>query len=403
MPSFSNDGPYQSTTTATATHPRPFDSPQAKPHVDKASVGNTFLWTNWPNGDTSHLDSQSTDRDPKNGSAYSLNGPRSSASSYTRDLPHSKDGSMHSLANGSVRDPRESGRFSMTMDKDFTRKSSDAGASAGIGSAAVSVSSAQQVNGISSSLRTPNGKSLVSADRPQPSVDELVAQNSTVTANGNSLSASLPEDTSRLASEPDRLSPSQAAASHRYSSPPLPSAAADASRTQDPAASGLRHRHTLQVPRATSGRRNSRDQADETAYSSGRLSPTAGGIRRTSLSLVRRATKTNHSDSVPDDANQNEDAARWAEAIKQRRASRRKRRDDDDDDRVIVGTKVDQNHVNYVTAYNMLTGIRFTVSRINAKMDRELTPADFQAKHKFSFDMYADSHLPFPFTILLIG
>jgi 1-phosphatidylinositol-4-phosphate 5-kinase len=87
-------------------------------------------------------------------------------------------------------------------------------------------------------------------------------------------------------------------------------------------------------------------------------------------------------ETVPD-----EEAARWAEAIKQKRASRR-RREDDDDERVIVGTKVDQNHVNYVTAYNMLTGIRFTVSRINAKMDRELTPADFDAKHKFSFDMY---------------
>jgi 1-phosphatidylinositol-4-phosphate 5-kinase len=117
--------------------------------------------------------------------------------------------------------------------------------------------------------------------------------------------------------------------------------------------------------------------------------------------LVRRATKTNHSDSIPDEANPGEDAARWAEAIKQRRASRRKRRDDDDDDRVIVGTKVDQNHVNWVTAYNMLTGIRFTVSRINAKMDRELTPADFEAKHKFSFDMYDDCHLPFPFPNLV--
>ncbi|KAF4253196.1 hypothetical protein KXW98_006842 [Aspergillus fumigatus] len=397
MPSFSNDRPFQSP-TATATHPRPFDSPQGKPH-DKAPVGNTFLWTNWPNGDTNHIESQSGDRhypsDLKNGSAYSLNGPRSSASSYTRDLPHSKDGSMHSLGNGSVRDPRESGRFSMTMDKDFTRKSSDAGASAGIGSAAGSISSAQQVNGISPSHRTTNGKSLVNGDRPQPSADEVVSQNSAAAANGNTIVASLPEDTSRLASEPDRLAASRTTTPHRYSSPPLPSASADASHPQDPAASsGLRHRHTLQVPRATSARRNSRDQGDETAYSSGRLSPTAGAIRRTSLSLVRRATKTNPADSVPDEANANEDAARWAEAIKQRRASRRKRRDDDDDDRVIVGTKVDQNHVNWVTAYNMLTGIRFTVSRINAKMDRELTPADFEAKHKFSFDITGNELTP---------
>ncbi|CAG8087940.1 unnamed protein product [Penicillium nalgiovense] len=42
----------------------------------------------------------------------------------------------------------------------------------------------------------------------------------------------------------------------------------------------------------------------------------------------------------------------------------------------------------------MLTGIRFTVSRINAKMDRELTPADFNAKHKFSFDITGNELIP---------
>jgi len=82
-----------------------------------------------------------------------------------------------------------------------------------------------------------------------------------------------------------------------------------------------------------------------------------------------------------------EDAMRWAEAVRQKRASKRKRKDEEDDDRVVVGTKVDQNHVNWVTAYNMLTGIRFTVSRTNAKLDRLLTDADFDARHKFSFDM----------------
>jgi 1-phosphatidylinositol-4-phosphate 5-kinase len=103
--------------------------------------------------------------------------------------------------------------------------------------------------------------------------------------------------------------------------------------------------------------------------------------------LVRRATRTGAAaDLHSEEALTDEDAARWAETIKQKRA-RKKRREEEDDDRVIVGTKVDQNHVNWVTAYNMLTGIRFVVSRINAKMDRELTPADFQAKHKFSFDM----------------
>jgi len=82
-----------------------------------------------------------------------------------------------------------------------------------------------------------------------------------------------------------------------------------------------------------------------------------------------------------------EDAMRWAEAVRQKRASKRKRKDEEDDERVVVGTKVDQNHANWVTAYNMLTGIRFTVSRTNAKLDRPLTDADFDARHKFSFDM----------------
>lgn len=105
------------------------------------------------------------------------------------------------------------------------------------------------------------------------------------------------------------------------------------------------------------------------------------------MSLIRRATKSStHQDITLDETAPDEDAALRAEAIIRRRASRR-RHQEEDDEKVIVGTKVDQNHVNYVTAYNMLTGIRFTVSRINAKMDRELTPADFDAKHKFSFDM----------------
>jgi 1-phosphatidylinositol-4-phosphate 5-kinase len=89
-----------------------------------------------------------------------------------------------------------------------------------------------------------------------------------------------------------------------------------------------------------------------------------------------------------------EDAMRWAEAVRQKRASKRKRRDEEDDDRVLVGTKVDQNHQNYVTAYNMLTGIRFTVSRTNAKLDRPLTDADFEARHKFSFDITGNELTP---------
>lgn len=406
MPSFSNDVPYQSQTVAPPAshhHPRPsVESPQGKPH-EKSPVGNTFLWTNWPNGDASHRDTHPSDRqlltNLKDGSAYSLNGgPRSSVSSHTREPPHSKDGSMHSLGNASARDPRDTTpRPSTTLDRDIARKSLDAGA----GSATASVSSQQPMGTMSLSSRSLNGKPTVNGDHhPRPSVDQLALSDGV----GNNASAPpQTEDAGRLSPETGRLSPSTISA-HRYSlsgidgpsnsgnPPPLQQQQQQSQQDQ----TSLRHRHTLQVPRSASARRSSEDAA----YSSGRLSPTAG-IRRTSLSLARRTTRTNHSNSFPNEANPDEETSRYAEAIKQRRASRKRRRDDDDDEHVIVGTKVDQNHVNWVTAYNMLTGIRFTVSRINAKMDRELTMADFEAKHKFSFDMYAcDLFFSFPLSLV---
>ncbi|KAJ5624621.1 hypothetical protein N7510_000930 [Penicillium lagena] len=382
MPSF-NDVSYQTTTTATATHPRSFESPR-KSH-DKASVGNTFLWTNWPNGDATHDHQQQNDRhyltNLKNGSTYSLNGPRSSVSSYTRDLPHSKDGSMHSLGNLSTRDLRDPGSRPSAM---LDRKSSDTGP--GAGSASASVSS-QQVNGTAFGTRQPPAKAMVNGDSNRPSADEPSLSDRAVSPSNSWLQIPRQDDAGRLT--PD-LDP-KPLGHHRYSSPPAPSAF-EANQMQDAQPSSARQRHSLQVPRTGSVRRNSRDQGEDTAFSSGRLSPTTAGMRRTSFSLTRRATRT--SDVHLDEAQPDEDAARWAEAIKQKRASRRRRREDDDDDRVIVGTKVDQNHVNYVTAYNMLTGIRFTVSRINAKMDRELTPADFEAKHKFSFDITGNELTP---------
>lgn len=380
MPSFSNDLPYQST-PAKGSNNRPFDSQQGK-SPEKVPVGNTFLWTNLPNGDANHLDAPQNDRqlftDLKNGSAYSLNPPRSSVSSHTRDLPHSKDGETNSLSYGSARDLRDGGRTSSTLDRDAARKSSDTGAG-GFGSA---TGPRDQVNGTSLGHRLSNGKPMVNGDHVRPSLDGLASAESIGNVSVPRLSSSQPEESGHLSLDSGRLSPAQKSP-HRYSSPPTPSGL-DGSNSQelDPS---LRQRHTLQVPRSSSTRRNSRDQSED-AYSSGRLSPTTG-LRRTSLSLVRRATRSNHSDIYPGENVPEDEANRWTEAIKHRRASKRRRRDDDDDDRVIVGTKVDHNHVNWVTAYNMLTGIRFTVSRINAKMDRELTPADFQAKHKFSFDM----------------
>ncbi|KAG9248245.1 phosphatidylinositol-4-phosphate 5-kinase its3 [Calycina marina] len=184
---------------------------------------------------------------------------------------------------------------------------------------------------------------------------------------------------------------------HRFSSPPAypPPLAPSASTSSLPVGPGtLTHRHTLQVPKA-GGSRNSRE-GDDAIHTSGRFSPTgiAAGVRRGSLSLNRRYTQSIHSNMPHEEVVPDEAAIRWAESVRQKRASKRRRKDEEDDERVVVGTKVDQHHVNWVTAYNMLTGIRFTVSRTNAKMDRELTAADFDAKHKFSFDITGNELTP---------
>lgn len=109
--------------------------------------------------------------------------------------------------------------------------------------------------------------------------------------------------------------------------------------------------------------------------------------RRASLQAARRTVSL---DNVPED----EAAHRWTEHIKAKRSSKRGRQDTEEEDKVLVGTKVSEGHVNFVTAYNMLTGIRFTVSRTNAKLDRELSDADFTAKHKFSFDITGNELTP---------
>lgn len=182
--------------------------------------------------------------------------------------------------------------------------------------------------------------------------------------------------------------PNSAVNSSRFSSP-FPGSGTQISTQLSqtlPASNTIRHRHTLQVPKSHPGRQTTGGSSSD-AISSG-LSPTQGAPRRASMSLGRRGTRSVHSDMHIDEIPQDEDAMRWAETIKAKRASKRRRQEEDlDDDKVMVGTKVDQNHVNWITAYNMLTGIRFVVSRVNAKMDRPLTDLDFDAKNKFSFDM----------------
>ncbi|KAK5661779.1 hypothetical protein OQA88_9880 [Cercophora sp. LCS_1] len=185
---------------------------------------------------------------------------------------------------------------------------------------------------------------------------------------------------------------------HRYSSPPVYTGGKltpSASGAAEPPGAGLKHRHTLEVPKPSPGPRGSKDGVDA-GFSSGRFSPTgaAAGVRRASLTLARKNTRSLHSEVPRDEVIPDEDTLRWAEAVRQKRASKRRRREIEDDDRVLVGTKVDETHANWVTAYNMLTGIRVSVSRTNAKLDRDLTDADFYAKQKSTFDIAGNELVP---------
>lgn len=199
-----------------------------------------------------------------------------------------------------------------------------------------------------------------------------------------------------------RSSPSRI---HSYQHPPTshPILSSSAPSQSDsplvaPATPRLQHRHTLEVPRPhvtrTSKEYRTADGAADDGIAGRPSTSTMSRVRRTSLNLGRRMSRSNYSDSHLEEGLADGDATRWTEAIKQKRASRRRRKEEEDDDRVVVGTKVDQNHANWVTAYNMLTGIRFTVSRTNAKLDRDLTDADFETRHKFSFDITGNEMTP---------
>ncbi|CAR26931.1 hypothetical protein ZYGR_0I02030 [Zygosaccharomyces rouxii] len=64
-----------------------------------------------------------------------------------------------------------------------------------------------------------------------------------------------------------------------------------------------------------------------------------------------------------------------------------------DDDRVLIGNKVSEGHVNFIIAYNMLTGIRVAVSRCSGIM-KPLTPADFKFTKKLAFDYHGNELTP---------
>ena len=256
----------------------------------------------------------------------------------------------------------------------------------------------------SSKARQPESPSLFQTGIQSSSIGQTSSPSPTRHRRAQSASNSQGRSNFSVASSEQQIHDVTNQATNRFSSPPIypPSSEAKTSSSstlQHPGIARLQHRHTLQVPKASTGRGSrefswSHASGSEDAIATS-VSPLVGGARRGSLSMVRRNTRSLQSEFLSgEEIPQDGDVERWTETIRQKRMSRRKRKEEEEDDRVIVGIKVDQHHVNWVTAYNMLTGIRFTVSRTNAKIDRELTDADFVARHKFSFDITGNELTP---------
>jgi 1-phosphatidylinositol-4-phosphate 5-kinase len=407
MPSVAPDPPLAvaSNSLAPSSHPSPIDGRPRKSH-DK-TIGGIFTYTNGTEGDSGlpdhRLDQLKSLRQNTSHSSLTNGLPNGSANKVTlRDRSHSKN-STHSIASANP-----TAKYTDSLSRSPV-------SSEGVLSKLSTVENAvdyeaEQRNGIPRSSPGPGtpdlGKLKTNLPPMRPDYD-----------GSHMVTASTVPDSARV---DGTLSPNAARSPipslARFSSPPnmSPGAGVQDRHPEMPHPSEppkLTHRHTLQVPKSGSlgaVARNSRDfsfsggpSEEALSTATGRFSPTRetfdGSVvrhRRASLGLVRRTTRSMQSDAHLDEVPPDEDAARWTQLIKQKRESRRRRKEDEDDDRVIVGKKVDEGHVNWVTAYNMLTGIRFTVSRTNAKMDRDLTDADFDAKHKFSFDITGNELTP---------
>lgn len=74
-----------------------------------------------------------------------------------------------------------------------------------------------------------------------------------------------------------------------------------------------------------------------------------------------------------------------------KRFSRKKASIDDEEN--LIGNKITEGHVNYVLAYNMLTGIRVAVSRCSGIM-KQLTDKDFSNYEKLTFSMDGSEMTP---------
>ncbi|CAL9731320.1 phosphatidylinositol 4-phosphate 5-kinase Mss4p [Monosporozyma unispora] len=79
--------------------------------------------------------------------------------------------------------------------------------------------------------------------------------------------------------------------------------------------------------------------------------------------------------------------------LKKKEMKRKRKTFPIDDDRVLIGNKVSEGHVNFTIAYDMLTGIRVSVSHCSGKM-KPLIKEDFKSTKKLAFDFHGNESTP---------
>ncbi|KAF9942790.1 Phosphatidylinositol-4-phosphate 5-kinase [Mortierella alpina] len=144
---------------------------------------------------------------------------------------------------------------------------------------------------------------------------------------------------------------------------------------------------------SSASKQQQQSQLDPQAESSSR-SRRNKVYRRNTYSAELASTSFHRSDDEME-MDELDEARRRMDALKKsssRRMSKRKK--DDDTDRVMIGTRIGEDHVNYVLMYNMLTGIRVSVSRCQAKPQRALVDEDFTSAHKLAFDITGNELTP---------
>ena len=116
-------------------------------------------------------------------------------------------------------------------------------------------------------------------------------------------------------------------------------------------------------------------------YSTSNLTLSSASRRETQVGIKRSETATR-------------EIKKMRESLLHRREMKRRRKTYlIDDDRVLIGNKVSEGHVNFIIAYNMLTGIRVAVSRCSGIM-KPLTPKDFKYSKKLAFDYHGNELTP---------